>query len=161
MQGDANTTIFMPLRIGSIGSALSHAYGMLVSSWRSLGRLFCIFTPFIRSSSQRNPALGFLWWWIVGHLRPTTKNAALALPFSPEEVGRAIAEMKASSTPESDDLHVTFFQKFWMQLQWVIMPMLHEFYIGALDMSRVNFGVITLILKIVGRRTSDTLGRSR
>lgn len=58
---------------------------------------------------QRNPALGFLWWWIVGHLRPTTKNAALALPFSPEEVGRAIAEMKASSTPESDDLHVTFF----------------------------------------------------
>lgn len=53
--------------------------------------------------------MGFLWWWIVGHLRPTTKNAALALPFSPEEVGRAIAEMKASSTPESDDLHVTFF----------------------------------------------------
>ena len=32
----------------------------------------------------------------------------------------------------------------------MIMPMFHEFYIGTLDMARINYGVISLIAKVVG-----------
>jgi hypothetical protein len=46
-------------------------------------------------------------------------------------------------------LPVIFFQKFWEKIQAVIMPMFQEFYIETLDMSRLNYGVITLIPKIV------------
>ena len=45
---------------------------------------------------------------------------------------------------------VALFQKFWNVLKRVIMPMFHEFYIGTFDMARINFGVITLIPKVVG-----------
>ena len=77
------------------------------------------------------------------------ENAELTIPFSPEEVGRAIASMKVGSAPGPDGLSVAFFQKFWTVIHPVVMPLFHEFYIGTLDMVRLNFGVITLIPKIV------------
>ncbi|KAE8784694.1 putative NOT transcription complex subunit VIP2 [Hordeum vulgare] len=78
------------------------------------------------------------------------ENAQLTLPFSPEEVGQAIASMKACSAPGLDGLPVVFFQRFWETVRPVIMPMFHEFYMGTLDMGRINFGVIALIPKVVG-----------
>ena len=38
-----------------------------------------------------------------------SKNGELTLPFSPDEVGRAIASMKAGSAPGLDGLLVAFF----------------------------------------------------
>jgi hypothetical protein len=58
--------------------------------------------------------------------------------------------MKADSAPGSDRLSVVFFQKFLEKIQAVIMPMFQELYIGTLIMSRLNFGVITLIPKVLG-----------
>ncbi|KAE8786138.1 hypothetical protein D1007_40041 [Hordeum vulgare] len=78
------------------------------------------------------------------------ENAELTLPFSLEEVGHAIASMKACSAPGPDGLPVIFFQRFWETMRPVIMPMFQEFYIGTLHMGRINFGVIDLIPKVVG-----------
>ncbi|KAE8767428.1 hypothetical protein D1007_61195 [Hordeum vulgare] len=58
--------------------------------------------------------------------------------------------MKACSAPGPDGLLVVFFQRFWETMRPVIMPMFHEFYIGTLDMGRINFGAIALIPKLVG-----------
>ncbi|KAE8807885.1 retrotransposon unclassified [Hordeum vulgare] len=58
--------------------------------------------------------------------------------------------MKACSAPGPDGLPVVFFHRFWETVGPVIMPMFHEFYIGTLDMDRINFGVIALIPKVVG-----------
>jgi mannosylglycoprotein endo-beta-mannosidase len=44
------------------------------------------------------------------------ENMELTLPFSPEEVRRAIMEMKADSAPGLDGLPVIFFQKFWEKI---------------------------------------------
>ncbi|XP_071677031.1 uncharacterized protein [Lolium perenne] len=78
------------------------------------------------------------------------ENAALTLPFLPTEVRGALEGMKPSSAPGLDGLPVVFFQKFWAKLQETIMPMFQEFYVGTLDMGRLNYGVITLIPKVVG-----------
>jgi hypothetical protein len=40
------------------------------------------------------------------------ENVELTRPFSPEEVGKAIREMKANSAPGPDGFPVVFFQKF-------------------------------------------------
>lgn len=47
--------------------------------------------------------------------------------------------------PGPDGSQVAFFQKFWPQLQLVLMRMLHKFFILTLDMARWNFGLISLI----------------
>lgn len=89
-------------------------------------------------------------YWHTGAMVSANENAKLSLPFMPEEVGQAIMEMKANSAPGPDGFSVTFFQTFWDHVKVVIMLMLQEFFIGTLDMSRLKFGVITLIPKIVG-----------
>lgn len=69
------------------------------------------------------------------------ENAELTLPFFPKVARRAIrviVKMKANSALGPDNLPVTFFQKFWEHLQEVIMLMFQEFYIGTLNMSRLN-----------------------
>ena len=58
--------------------------------------------------------------------------------------------MKACSAPGPDGLPVVFFQNFWEVLRPVILPMFHVFYIGTLDMARINYGVISLFPKVVG-----------
>ncbi|KAE8797566.1 hypothetical protein D1007_27219 [Hordeum vulgare] len=78
------------------------------------------------------------------------ENAELTLPFSSEEVRQAIASTKACSAPGPDGLPVIFFQRFWETMRPVIMHMFQEFYIGTLDMGRINFGVVALIPKVVG-----------
>ena len=88
-------------------------------------------------------------WPLAGRVSDI-ENAELTIPFSPEEVGRAIISMKAGSAPGPDGLPVAFFQKFWNVLKPVIMPMFHEFYVGTFGMSRINYGIITLIPKVFG-----------
>ncbi|KAE8778785.1 putative NOT transcription complex subunit VIP2 [Hordeum vulgare] len=89
-------------------------------------------------------------FWPLADQVCDAENAELTLPFSPEEVGQAVASMKACSAPGPDGLLVVFFQRFWETVCPVIMPMFHEFYIGTLNMGRINFDVIALIPKLVG-----------
>ncbi|KAE8818397.1 hypothetical protein D1007_03843 [Hordeum vulgare] len=89
-------------------------------------------------------------FWPLAEQVSDVDNAELTLPFSSEEVGQAIASMKACSAPGPDGLPVVFFQRFWETVRPVIIPMFHEFYVGTLDMGRMNYGVITLIPKLVG-----------
>lgn len=77
------------------------------------------------------------------------ENAELTLVFLLKEVSRAIMEMKPSLIADPDSLPVSF-QKFWEHIQDVIMPIFQEFHIGTLDMSCLNFGMITWIPKLVG-----------
>ncbi|KAE8789554.1 hypothetical protein D1007_36198 [Hordeum vulgare] len=81
-------------------------------------------------------------FWPLADQVSDVENAELTLPFSSEEVGQAIASMKACSAPGPNGLPVVFFQRFWETVRPVIMPMFHEFYIGTLDMGRINYGVI-------------------
>lgn len=43
-----------------------------------------------------------------------------------------------------------FFQVFWTSVKTNMMAMFQDFYVGILDLSRLNFGVITPIPKVLG-----------
>ena len=88
-------------------------------------------------------------FWQAAHVTEE-ENRELTLPFLPEEVQRAVLEMKPNSAPGPDGLPVAFFQTFWESIKAVIMPMFQEFYVGTLVLSRLNFGVVTLVPKVVG-----------
>ncbi|KAE8785922.1 hypothetical protein D1007_40315 [Hordeum vulgare] len=121
LKGDANTTYFQAIANGRLFSAeLRGGSSLCGDFWPLADQVFDV------------------------------ENAEFTLPFSPEEVGQAIASMKACSAPGSEGLPVVYFQRFWEIVRPVIMPMFHEFYIGTLDMGRINFGVISLIPKLVG-----------
>ncbi|KAE8790480.1 putative NOT transcription complex subunit VIP2 [Hordeum vulgare] len=129
------------------------SFGMGMFSWKAQMTSPPIFTPFYKELFLGEPPGGVSLcddFCLLTAQVSEVENAELTLPFSPEEVDRAIASMKSCSAPGPDGLPVVYFQKFWEILCPIIMPMFHEFYIGTLDMARINIGVIALIPKAFG-----------
>ena len=75
--------------------------------------------------------------------------AWLTRPFTLEEVKQAIFYMKEDSAPGPDGFPVSFYKKYWELVQGLIMEMVNDFYLGNLDITRLNYGVITLVPKVL------------
>jgi hypothetical protein len=72
----------------------------------------------------------------------------LEAEFSEKEVQLAIEGMKTKSAPGPNGFSVSFFKRFWKTIKNAIMKIVQDFNRGTLDLSRLNYGVITLVPKI-------------
>src|SRR4051812_38585837 len=75
---------------------------------------------------------------------------ALLLPYTKNDVEAAILSTHPDSGAGSDGLHVRFILKFGSAIKGVVMDIFQDFYVGVLDASRLNYGVVMLIPKVVG-----------
>uniref|UniRef100_A0A453R3X6 Reverse transcriptase domain-containing protein n=1 Tax=Aegilops tauschii subsp. strangulata TaxID=200361 RepID=A0A453R3X6_AEGTS len=89
-------------------------------------------------------------FWDAPQCISAADNAILTAPFSEEEVWLAIKGMNPSSAPGPDGLPVKFFQSFWPAIKQEVMALFEEFYVGSIDLKRLNYGIITLIPKVPG-----------
>jgi hypothetical protein len=78
------------------------------------------------------------------------ENVAFALTFSPQEVDEVLAQTKLDTAPGPDGFPVAFFKAFWPMLKPLILRILNDFALGRLDISRLNFGVLSLLPKVPG-----------
>ena len=74
--------------------------------------------------------------------------ASLTLPFSEEEVKHAVFDMKIDSAPDPDGFSISFYRGCWDTIKGDLLDMINDFYMGNLDIKRLNYGVITLVSKI-------------
>jgi hypothetical protein len=61
--------------------------------------------------------------------------------------------MAPNKAPGPDNIPIEFedfYKHCWDLVKWDIMNLFHAFHAGCLDVSRLNYGVITLLPKIVG-----------
>lgn len=58
--------------------------------------------------------------------------------------------MRTSSALGPDGLLLTFFTKFWSTIKGVVVRMFRDFFVGTLNMSRINFEAVSLIPKVLG-----------
>ncbi|KAE8768583.1 putative NOT transcription complex subunit VIP2 [Hordeum vulgare] len=92
--------------------------------------------------------------WDVSQRVSPAKNRALLAPFDEAKVTTIVKGMNLFSSLGADGLPVRFFQTFWHSIKGETMSIFHEFEQGFYDLSRVNFGVISLIAMVL--RASDT-----
>ncbi|KAE8809575.1 hypothetical protein D1007_13868 [Hordeum vulgare] len=153
LKGDANTTYFQAIANGRRRKCaipfLWDGDALLESPEDISSHIYSFYKEMFLAEPLGGISLRVDFWPLVEQVSDA-ENAELTLPFSPEEVGQAIASMKACSAPGPDGLPVIFFQRFWETVRPAIMPMFQEFFIGTLDIGRLNFGIITLIPKVVG-----------
>ena len=75
-------------------------------------------------------------------------NIELTRAFTEEEVRKVVFDMKDNTAPGPDGFRVTFYKSCWESIKTEFMEMVNDFYLGALDIARLNYGVITLIPKV-------------
>jgi hypothetical protein len=63
-----------------------------------------------------------------------------------EELEEIIKHTK--NTPRPYGFPLAFFKKYWPLLKEVLLQILNGFALGILDISRLNFGIISLIPKV-------------
>ena len=61
---------------------------------------------------------------------------------------KAIFDMKDNTAPGPDGFGVFFYKTCWSTIKEVFMEMINDFYLGSLDIARLNYGVITLVPKV-------------
>jgi hypothetical protein len=72
----------------------------------------------------------------------------LIQPFTVEEIEAALKDMDSNSAPRPDGLPAGFYKKMWPIIKDVIFEMFNKLHSEDLNMSRMNYGLITLIPKL-------------
>ena len=75
-------------------------------------------------------------------------NAVLTASFLEEELKHAVFDMKVDSAPGPDGFNIAFYRGCWDIVKGDLMRSVNDFYLGNLDIKRLNYGVITLIPKV-------------
>jgi hypothetical protein len=70
------------------------------------------------------------------------------VPFSEEEVQKAIFQMKHNKSPGLDGFPMEFYQTFWDIIKSDLMDLFNDLHSGRLELSRLNFGKIILLPKV-------------
>jgi hypothetical protein len=70
--------------------------------------------------------------------------------FTPEELDAVLKETKTDTAPGPDGLPVLFYKKFWPMLRHPVLQILNGFAMGTVDIARLNFGILSLIPKVLG-----------
>ena len=56
--------------------------------------------------------------------------------------------MKTDTAPGPDGFSIGFFKKFWPSIKPLVLGILNGFMRGWVDISRLNYGVLSLIPKV-------------
>jgi hypothetical protein len=75
-----------------------------------------------------------------------------------EELDEVLSSMKPDSAPGPDGLPVVSFKQFWGILKGPILQLLNDFTLGRVDITRLNFVIISQIPKIKG---ADSINQFR
>lgn len=65
-----------------------------------------------------------------------------------EEIEEAVKEMKANTAPGPDGFPIGFYKEFWNNVKKTLKEMMDRLHEDRLNISRLNYGLITLIPKI-------------
>lgn len=76
------------------------------------------------------------------------ENKLLTAPFSEEEIKAALFSCYAEGAPRPDGLSFIFYHKFWDLIKGDLVDLFADFHKGSLDLSRLNFALVTLIPKV-------------
>jgi hypothetical protein len=88
--------------------------------------------------------------WAVDNCVSPEENIKMAITFSEWELDEVLAQTKTETAPGPDGLPVAFFKSFWNLVRPLILGILNDFTLGRVDISWLNFGILSLLPKVTG-----------
>lgn len=78
------------------------------------------------------------------------ENMGLMIPISDEEIYTVVSSANMPDASGPDGFSFPFFTKFWPELRGLIYKIIQGFCLRTVDISRLNYVVITIIPKVKG-----------
>jgi hypothetical protein len=103
---------------------------------------FCLPPP-IEYEVQMDPEI-----WQNNPRVSVSDNELLCKPFSEQEIKNALDQMKKNKAAGPDKIPIEFYQGCWKIIRCDIIELFDDFYNHRVDISRINYGIITLLPKI-------------
>jgi hypothetical protein len=88
--------------------------------------------------------------WATNQCVSPDENCRMAITFTERDLDEVLAQTKTETAPGPDGLPVAFFKAFWNLVRPLILGILNDFMLGRVDISRLNFGVLSLLPKVPG-----------
>jgi hypothetical protein len=153
LQGDANTTFFHAFANGRKRKCAIHSLSSdhgLVTGKEAIQELIYSFYRNLLGAEEPKllsirPDL-----WPSQQMVSAQENDELMRSFTAEELDFVLHETKTDTAPGPDGLPVLFYKKFWPVLKSCVMDILNGFALGIVDISRLNFGILSLLPKVPG-----------
>jgi hypothetical protein len=76
-------------------------------------------------------------------------NRLLCKPFSEEEIKIALRQMEKNKATGLDKIPIEFYQHCWAIVKKDIVQLFYNFFHRRVDISKINYGIITLLPKII------------
>jgi len=76
------------------------------------------------------------------------ENQMLTRPFSEPKIKEALFQMEKNKAAGPDKIPIEFFQACWSIVKIDVAKIFEEFYNDTIDISRINYGIITLLPKV-------------
>jgi hypothetical protein len=78
----------------------------------------------------------------------SSDNITLCRPFSETEIKEALWKMEKNKAARPDKIPIEFYQSCWDIVKTDIIQLFDDFYNHKVDISRINYGIITLLPKV-------------
>jgi hypothetical protein len=88
--------------------------------------------------------------WAQGQKVSAEENENLLRSFSQEELDKVLKETKVDTALGPDGFPVVFYKRCWPWIKAQVLQILNGFALGTVDIARLNFGILSLILKVPG-----------
>ena len=75
-------------------------------------------------------------------------NEELTKPFSEPKIKAALFQMEKNKAAGPDKIPIEFYQHCWEIIKDDVLDIFGEFHTGKLEVSRLNYGIITLLPKV-------------
>lgn len=86
--------------------------------------------------------------WANCNILNEADNEILCQPFSEAEIKAALSQMVKNKAPGPDKIPIEFYQCCWGIVKDDILDLFNDFHRNKVDISRINYGIITLLPKI-------------
>jgi mannosylglycoprotein endo-beta-mannosidase len=151
LEGDKNTEFFHLVANGRRRKktilSLEQGDGVTMDPRQIRGVIYNFYKQLFGSQDRTTIRLSEGVWRLRGRLT-LDDNVELTRPFLEEEVRNVVFGMKENFAPGPDGLSVCFYKSYWETIKGDLMGMVNDFYMGNLDIDRLNYGVINLIPKV-------------
>jgi hypothetical protein len=151
LKGDANTKYFHAFANGRrrkcATTCLNSEAGPVTDQHAIQRHIYDFYLALLMGTEEPKPISLDAQIWEENSIVSEEENADVMRSFTSQELDEVLSETKTNTAPGLDGFPVAFFKKFWPILKSLVLQILNGFALGTVDISRLNFGILSLIPK--------------